>query len=69
MQGFLYNYLKTIIGPTSKLHITILVVKWEPGDVDRAAGHEDAGWDVGAKSLVGHHYVGRVGRVKGFTGT
>ena len=69
MQGFLYNYLKTIIGPTPEFHLTILIIEGEPGDVDLAGGHEDPGRDVGADPLVGHHHVGGVGRVKSFTGT
>ena len=34
-------YLETIIRPTSKLHITILVIEWEPGDINGTGGHED----------------------------
>ena len=80
-------YLETIIRPTSKLHITILVIEWEPGDINGTGGHEDpwredldlvgvveecycvTWWNVSAEPLVGHHHVGRVGRVKSFTGT
>lgn len=69
LQGFLYNYLKTIIGPTPEFHLTILIIEGEPRDVDLAGGHEDARRDVSAESLVGHHHVGRVGPVKCFTCT
>ena len=69
MQCFPYNYLEAVIGPTSKLHLTVLVIEGEPGDVDLAGGHEDAGWDVGALALVCHHHVGGVRPVKCFTCT
>ena len=66
-QCFPFNYLESVIGPTSKLHLTILIIEGEPGDVDLAGGHEDPRRDVGALSLVGDHHVGWVGSVKGFT--
>ena len=69
LQCFPYNYLEAVIGPTSKLHLTVLVIEGEPRDVDLAGGHEDAGWDVGALALVCHHHVGRVRPVKCFTCT
>ena len=68
-QCFPHNYLKPVVGPTSKLHLTILIIEREPGDVDLAGGHEDPGGDVGALSLMGDHHVSWVGSVKGFTCT
>ena len=68
-QCFPHNYLEPVVRPTSKLHLTILIIEGEPGDVDLAGGHEDPGGDVGALSLVGHHHVGWIGSVKGFTCT
>ena len=59
-----FSYLESIISPASKLHITVLIIKWEPGDVYLAGGLEDAGRDVGAAARVRHHHVGRVGPVK-----
>ena len=58
------SHLKPVIRPTSKLHLAVLVVEGEPGDVDLAGGHEDAGRDVGAAAAVRHHHVGRVRPVK-----
>ena len=29
------TYFESIVGPTSKLHFTVLVIKWEPGDINR----------------------------------
>ena len=63
------SHLKPVIRPTSKLHLAVLVVEGEPGDVDLAGGHEDAGRDVGAQPLVRHHHISRVGSVKGLTRT
>ena len=62
-------YLETIIGPASKLHITILVIKWEPGDINGTGRHEDARRNVGAETLVSHHHVGWKGRIESLTGT
>ena len=62
-------HLKPVIRPASELHLAVLVVEGEPGDVDLAGGHEDAGRDVGAQSLVGHHHISRVGPIKCFAGT
>ena len=61
------THIKPVIRPTSKLHLAVLVVEGEPGDVDLAGGHEDAGGDVGAQPLVRHHHISRVGPIKGFT--
>ena len=60
-------HLKPVIRPASELHLAVLVVEGEPGDVDLAGGHEDAGRDVGAQPLVGNHHISRVGPIKGFT--
>ena len=63
------SHLKPVIRPTSKLHLAVLVVEGEPGDVDLAGGHEDAGRDVCAQALVSYHNICRVGSVKGLTRT
>ena len=63
------SHLKPVIRPTSKLHLAVLVVEGEPGDVNLAGGHEDAGGDVGALALRGHHHICWVGPIKCFTGT
>ena len=63
------THIKPVISPTSKLHLAVLVVEGEPGDVNLAGGHEDAGGDVGAQPLVRHHHISRVGSVKGLTRT
>ena len=60
----LIPHLEPIVGPAAELHITVLVVEGEPGDVYLAGGLEDAGRDVGAAPPVRHHHVGRVGPVK-----
>ena len=60
-------HLKPVICPASELHLAVLVVEGEPGDVDLAGGHEDAGRDVCAQALVSYHNICRVGSVKGLT--
>ena len=62
------QHLESVVGPTSKLHLTVLVVEGEPGDVDGAGGEEDARGDVGAEAMGGDHHVGRVGPVESLTG-
>ena len=62
-------HLKPVICPASELHLAVLVVEGEPGDVDLAGGHEDAGGDVGAEAVAGHHHVGWVGSIEQFAGT
>ena len=63
------RYLEPVIGPAPELHVAVLVVEGEPGDVDLASGLENAGGDVGAASLVCHHHVGRERPVKLFVRT
>ena len=60
----LYQNLKSIIGPAPKLHLTVLVVKREPGNVDGTAGFEYPGRNVGTQSRAGHHHVRLVGGVE-----
>ena len=62
-------HLESVIRPAAKLHVAVLVVEGEPGDVDLARGHEDAWRDVGAEALVGHHHICRVRPIKGLTRT
>ena len=35
-------HLEAVVGPAPELHLAVLVIKGEPGDVHRARGHEDA---------------------------
>ena len=59
-----FSYLESIISPASKLHITVLIIKWEPGDVYLAGWLEDARGYVGAAAPVCHHHIGGEGPVK-----
>ena len=36
-------YLEAVVGPAAELHLAVLVVEGEPGDVDGAGGLEHAG--------------------------
>ena len=58
------DYLSSVVRPAAELHLALLVVEGEPGDVDLAGGLEDAGGDVGARTLAGQHHVRRVRAVK-----
>ena len=69
LQCFPYNYLEAVIGPTSKLHLTVLVIEGEPGDVDLAGGHEDARGDVCTTTTARHHHVCWISSIKSFTCT
>ena len=57
-------HLEPVVGPAAELHLAVLVVEGEPGDVDGAARLEYPGWDVGAQPGARHHHVGLVGRVE-----
>ena len=61
--------LKTIVGPATKLHLTGLIIKREPGDINGTGGLEHARWYVGTQPLTGHHNVGRICRVECLAGT
>ena len=62
------THIEPVVRPAAELHLAVLVVEGEPGDVDLACGHEDARRDVGAEALVGHHHVRRICPVKRLTG-
>ena len=62
-------YLEPVVRPAAELHLAVLVVEGEPGDVDLARGHEDARRDVGALPLRRHHHVRRICPVKCLTRT
>ena len=54
------SHLAPVVGPAAELHLAVLVVEGEPGDVYLAGGLEDAGRYVGAAPLTRQHHVGRV---------
>lgn len=57
-------YLESVIGPATKLHFTLLVVKWKPRNVNLACALEDARRDVQAASVVSDNHVGGVSPVE-----
>ena len=61
-------YLESVVGPAPKLHLTVLVIEREPGDVNFTGGHEDARWDVGAAPAARHHHIRGVRPIKCFAG-
>ena len=60
------TYLEPVVRPAAELHLAILVVEGEPGDVYGTRGKEDAGRNIGAQAVRRHHHVGRVCSVKSF---
>ena len=50
-------YLKSIVGPASKLHITILIIEREPSDVNLTGGFEYSRRNVSTAALVRHNNV------------
>ena len=61
-----YCYLEPVVGPTPKLHLTVLIVKGKPGDVNQTCRFENARRDVCARSRRGHNNIGGVRSVKRF---
>lgn len=62
-------YLKTVVGPTTKFHKAILVIKWEPRDVNFTCTFEDTRRHVQARTVVPHHNVCLIGAVEFFIST
>ena len=55
--------------PTHKLQLALLIIKWKPGDINLASGHEDSWGDVSAGTTARNHNVCRVSPIKSLTGT
>ena len=66
MQELVNNsfYLESIVGPASKLHITILVIEGEPSNVNLTSGFEYSRRNISTPALVGHHHVGGESSIK-----
>ena len=62
------TYFVAIVGPAAKLHVAVLVVEWEPSDIDLAGGLEDARRDVGQHPSVPDHNLDWISAVKSFVG-
>ena len=65
---FLLAHLEPVVGPATELHLAVLFVEWEPGDINLARRLEDARGDVGADTLASYHNIGRICSIKGLTG-
>ena len=63
-----HRHLESVVRPAAELHLAVLVVEGEPGDVDGTGGLEYAGRDVGTLPGARHYHVGLVGRVEALTG-
>lgn len=51
------QYLVAVIGPATELHVTVLVIKWEPRNVYLACALEDARRNVQAAAVMFDHNV------------
>ena len=51
-------YLKSIVGPASELHITILIIEWEPSNVNLTSRFENSRRNVSTTSCICHHDIG-----------
>ena len=67
--GSVLGHLEPVVRPAPELHLTVLVVEGEPGDVYLTSGHEDARRDVCAESFTCHNHVCWVGPVERLTCT
>lgn len=55
--NIIQQYLVAVIGPATKLHVTVLVIKGEPRNVYLACALEDTGRDVQAAAVMSDHNV------------
>lgn len=51
------SYLITVVGPTTKFHITMLIIKWEPRDVYLACALEDSRGHVQTTAVMFDYYI------------
>lgn len=51
------RYLESIIGPTTKLHVAVLIIKREPRDVYLACALEDARWHIQTTAVMFDHNI------------
>ena len=63
------TYIKSIVGPASKLHVAVLIVKWKPGDVDLTCRFEYTRRDIGTSTIACYNNIGWIGSIKSFTRT
>lgn len=63
------NYLKTIVGPTTKLHKAILVIKREPCDVDFTRTFENTRRNVQARTVMSDYHIRLISTIEFFVST
>lgn len=54
---FRISYLIAVVGPTTKFHITMLIIKWEPRDVYLACALEDSRGHVQTTAVMFDYYI------------
>ena len=62
-------HLETIVSPTSEFHITDLLIKGKPRDVNFAGGFENSRGYVGTVAITIYNYICMVGTIESFIGT
>lgn len=59
-------YLKSVVCPTAKFHITLLIVEGEPRDIDLTRTLEYSRWYEYTATIAVYHHVGCVRAVESF---
>lgn len=59
-------YLKSVVRPAAKFHITFLIIEGEPRDIDLARTLEYSRWYKYTATIAVNHHVGCVRAVEAF---
>jgi len=59
-------YLKSVVCPTAKFHITLLIVEGKPRDIDLTRTLEYSWWYEYTTTIAVYHHVGCVRAVESF---
>lgn len=51
------NYLKAIVGPTTKFHITMLIIKWKPRDVYFTRTFKNSWGNIQTCAIISDHNI------------
>ena len=57
------------MSPGAKLHITALIIKREPSDVNFAGRFKDPRWNIGTASFIGYYHIGGVRSIESLVST
>lgn len=59
-------YLKSVVCPTAKFHITLLIIEGEPRDIDFTRTLEYSRWYEYTATIAVYHHVGSICAVESF---